>query len=175
MALGYRGLDALLFATGQGVERKHAEYFAKKVDNSRVWKITPADLETCIRIYEKDKEEIECIFCQIVREEAPADVLDRDISAWVITPLEPVVKNHVIVIPTHHQRDFATPYKGANFASHTMQMASEYAAKFPERDYNLITSKGRAATQSIFHLHIHLVPRVQGDGLKLPWSGQHFK
>jgi histidine triad (HIT) family protein len=176
MALGWRGLDALLFATGEGVERKYAEYFAKRVDASpRVWKITRKDLETCIRVYDRESEVIECIFCQIIRGEAPVDLVWDDLTSWVIRPLQPVVDEHVIVIPTNHQRDFATPYQGANFAPSVMQTACSYANQFPERDYNLITSKGVSATQSVFHLHIHLVPRVKGDGLKLPWSGQNFK
>jgi len=174
--LGWRGNDALIWAqTVHKAEYKHAKFFANKVDTSRYWKITKEDLDRCIAWYEEDKEEIECIFCRIVRGESPVDLVWDDYSAWVIRPLQPVVEDHVIVIPTRHQRDFATPYKGANFAPHTMTTASEYAAKFPDRDYNLITSKGTAATQSVFHLHIHLVPRVKGDGLKLPWSGQHFK
>jgi histidine triad (HIT) family protein len=38
------------------------------------------------------------------------------------------------------------------------------------RDYNLITSGGREATQTVMHAHVHYVPRRRGDGLKLPWS-----
>ena len=55
----------------------------------------------------------------------------------------------------------------------TMHRASELAADLGG-DMNLITSKGRPATQSVFHLHLHLVPRKVDDGLALPWySGKH--
>jgi histidine triad (HIT) family protein len=51
-----------------------------------------------------------------------------------------------------------------------MKVAVAYAD--PIGQYNFITSAGKAATQSVMHLHIHIVPRQEGDGLLLPWSGQ---
>jgi histidine triad (HIT) family protein len=173
--LGWRGSDALIWAqVVQKAEYKHAMFFARKVDSSKLWKICKKDLERAIELYERDREEIECIFCQIVRGESPAEILMDDFNAWVIRPLKPVVEGHVIVIPLKHQRDF-TPFKGGySFASFAFETAGNYAAQFPDQDFNLITSKGKTATQSVFHLHVHLVPRHKGDGLKLPWSGQNF-
>ena len=52
-----------------------------------------------------------------------------------------------------------------------MRRAAELMAERPAA--NLITSKGREATQSVFHLHVHVVPRAAGDGLPLPWTPQH--
>jgi len=86
----------------------------------------------------------------------------------IIDPLNPVTPGHKIVIPRKHVSD-----AGANpeVSAFTMQVASAYAAKL-ECDYNIITSSGRNATQSVFHLHIHVIPRREGDGLHLPWTGQ---
>ncbi len=52
-----------------------------------------------------------------------------------------------------------------------MRRAAELMAGHPT--VNLITSKGEAATQSVFHLHVHIVPRQEGDRLPLPWTPQH--
>ncbi len=174
-SLGWRGLDALIWAqTVHNVDQKHAKFFARKVDTYKSWKICKEDLDRAIAWYEKEKEQIECIFCQIVRGESPAEILMDDFNAWVIRPLNPVVDGHVIVIPTKHQRDF-TPIDGSySFAHFVFETAGRYADQFPDQDFNLITSKGKNATQSVFHLHVHLVPRRKGDGLKLPWSGQNF-
>jgi histidine triad (HIT) family protein len=82
-------------------------------------------------------------------------------------PLNPVTPGHVLVIPTIHVADFTTKPSVSAFVMHK---AAELAADIGP--CNLITSKGREATQSVFHLHVHLVPRQLDDGLLLPWSNQ---
>lgn len=86
----------------------------------------------------------------------------------VFEPLNPVVKGHLLVVNKRHSKDFTD--KPMIFAE-TAKVAAEVAAE-KGGDYNLITSKGEAATQSVFHCHIHLVPRREGDGLLLPWTNQ---
>lgn len=105
-----------------------------------------------------------CIFCEIVEGRAPATIVERWNDALAIIPLNPVVDGHLLVIPTKHVEDFTTvPFVSAL----TMVRAAELVAGMGS--YNLITSKGRPATQSVFHLHLHLVPRAENDGLALPW------
>lgn len=113
-----------------------------------------------------------CVFCGIVAGTERAEVLNRIGDVVIFTPLNPVVDGHVLVVPTDH---YATPDENPlGFAT----MAS-YAAMWAlggrgrgVTDYNLIISAGEAATQSITHAHLHYVPRVPGDGLTLPWTGQ---
>ena len=108
--------------------------------------------------------ETSCIFCEIVEERAPATIVERWNDAIAIVPLNPVVQGHLLVIPTKHVADFTTtPFVSAQ----AMFRASELVAGMGS--YNLITSKGKPATQSVFHLHLHLVPRTEDDGLALPW------
>ena len=115
---------------------------------------------------------MDCVFCRIVAGEEPATILYRNNWSMVIVPLEPVVVGHVIAIPNRHATDFSDDWLTSLEA---MSAAFEYA-RTNMVDYNLITSKGRAATQSVFHLHLHLVPRSEGDGLALPWySGKKKK
>lgn len=114
----------------------------------------------------------DCVFCRIVAGEVPATVLWRDFGAMVIVPLNPVTEGHVIALPEKHAADFADDWLATSDAMHA---AFQYAQKI-SGDMNLITSKGRAATQSVFHLHVHLVPRKDNDGLALPWySGKRGK
>jgi histidine triad (HIT) family protein len=99
-------------------------------------------------------ETYDCPFCAIVAGRAPAEIVHEWDDALAIVPLNPVTKGHLLVIPKVHA---------------TMRRASELAA---EQWCNVITSRGRVATQSILHLHIHVVPRREDDGLALPWTGQ---
>jgi histidine triad (HIT) family protein len=105
-----------------------------------------------------------CPFCEIVAGRAPATIVEEWPEALAIVPLNPVVEGHVLVIPREHVRDFVD---NPEVSAATMRCASELVAGMGS--YNLITSKGRPATQSVFHLHLHLVPRAVDDGLALPW------
>jgi histidine triad (HIT) family protein len=106
-----------------------------------------------------------CPFCEIVAGRAPATVVREWDETLAIVPLGPVVEGHTLVIPKSHTPDFTTaPY----IAAMTMHRASELAAE-SEQPMNVITSRGREATQSVMHLHLHLVPRAANDGLALPW------
>ena len=112
-----------------------------------------------------------CVFCDIVAGSSPATVLGDGISNVAIVPLNPVVDGHFIVIPKTHVSD---AMDDPSVTGNTMHDASLWTRMFADRDpryqsVNFITSVGRPATQSVFHLHIHVVPRDFDDGLALPW------
>lgn len=110
----------------------------------------------------------ECIFCEIVAERSPAKFRARGISSVAIEPLNPVTPGHLLVIPRKHVTD---ALDDPGVTATTMYDAAVWAKLFdPSGAMNIITSVGSAATQSVFHLHVHLVPRAEGDGLILPWS-----
>lgn len=106
-----------------------------------------------------------CVFCAIVAGEAPATVVRSWRDAIAIVPLNPVTEGHTLVIPATHVKD-AT--EDPRVSALTMQAAAEYAAGVGP--CNVITSVGREATQTVLHLHLHVVPRRDGDGLALPWT-----
>lgn len=113
--------------------------------------------------------DLNCVFCAIVRGDEPADLL----ASWpgeaiAITPRHPVTPGHVLIIPTTHVADFRDR---PEVSATTVRAAAEYAQTIPTH-VNLITSAGSDATQTVFHLHVHLVPRRPADGLALPWTGQ---
>ena len=106
-----------------------------------------------------------CVFCNIVSgSERPINgFAGRWPDAIAIVPLGPVVDGHVIVIPNAHIRDaLEDPVVSA--------AAMARACEIAEAPCNIITSVGTQSTQTVMHLHIHVVPRSADDGLKLPWS-----
>lgn len=107
-----------------------------------------------------------CVFCRRV-ENHEYDVTAVD-SVVMFEPLDPVVPGHMLFIPRYHARDAAeNPFA----ARDCMNAAAAYADR-RGLDANIITSIGPFATQTVFHLHLHYVPRREGDGLALPWTGQ---
>lgn len=113
-----------------------------------------------------------CVFCEIVAGRAPATIVRDWPKALAIVPLNPVTEGHTLVMPKDHSADFTTGAESLIWA----MTAAAVVAREMGGPMNLITSKGTEATQSVFHLHVHLVPRAKDDGLALPWysgKGNH--
>ena len=109
---------------------------------------------------------IGCVFCEIVEGSAPAEVVFDWSNALAIVPLDPIVRGHILVLPKMHVTDFQ---EDPLVAGMVMQRVAELARILAYPASNVITSLGRPAAQSIFHLHYHLIPRATDDGLALPW------
>lgn len=107
-----------------------------------------------------------CPFCEIVAGRAPATVVQEWDDAVAIVPLGPVVEGHTLVIPKTHVPDWV---EDPTVTGATATRAAELAQELDLAIGNLITSAGEEATQSVFHLHLHLIPRAENDGLALPW------
>lgn len=108
----------------------------------------------------------DCPFCDRI---AKGEYDYRNQRAVSFEPLNPVTPGHRLVVSTCHARSALSDHvvSGA-----TMEFAVLIAKRLGIEQCNFITSAGPAATQSVQHLHIHLVPRRDGDGLALPWTGQ---
>lgn len=90
----------------------------------------------------------------------------------VFEPLNPVTPGHMLVVPRRHVRD---AMEDPEVTARVFQVAAEYARyrSLPGfGQFNFISSAGEDATQTVFHLHVHVVPRRRDDGLVLPWTGQ---
>ena len=108
-----------------------------------------------------------CIFCRILRGDAPEpENFETDNKVASFTPLNPVVPGHRLFIPRLHVQDAAeSPF----WTGILFMAAADYAS--PRRNaFNLITSAGEWASQTVMHLHIHYVPRQLNDKLRLPWT-----
>ncbi|WP_405479904.1 HIT family protein [Streptomyces anulatus] len=111
----------------------------------------------------------DCVFCRIAAGQAPATIVREWDDAIAIRPRSGgCTDGHVFVLPRVHVEDAGTDIE---VTKAVMGRAVELMAELPAA--NLITSKGAEATQSVFHLHVHIVPRRDGDDLPLPWTPQH--
>jgi histidine triad (HIT) family protein len=106
----------------------------------------------------------ECTFCEIAAGRAPATIERSDADYLAIVPLNPVVEGHLLVLPRVHVTDASID---PEVTAGTMRFA---ARVLPWGDSNIITSVGPYASQTVLHLHVHIVPRRMGDGLHLPWT-----
>ncbi|MEV5953677.1 HIT domain-containing protein [Streptomyces sp. NPDC051987] len=108
----------------------------------------------------------DCPFCRIVRGVAPARLVREWEGALAISPRGGgVTPGHVLVLPKTHVPDVAAdPAVSAMTMRHAAELAGEVG------DCNVITSRGAVATQTVPHLHVHVVPRRHGDGIVLPWT-----
>jgi diadenosine tetraphosphate (Ap4A) HIT family hydrolase len=113
-----------------------------------------------------------CVFCdRLIAGEYDLDYPALDTVAF--EPLNPVTPGHLLFVPKRHVENAAAePWVTGRAFEAAASFASDLDfASSPAREFNLITSAGSTATQTIKHLHIHYVPRRAGDGLALPWTG----
>jgi histidine triad (HIT) family protein len=107
-----------------------------------------------------------CIFCEIIAGVAPAKIVDAWTDAMAFVPLTPVCDGHVLIVSRMHVDDAAT---NQWTTASVMRRAAAYIQEMGG-SWNIITSIGKAATQSVKHLHVHLVPRTEDDNLMVPWG-----
>ena len=113
----------------------------------------------------------DCIFCKIVAGELPARVVAEDERTLAFMDIAPATRGHALVIPRAHSRDLLEV--PAEDLQATVEAARRLAGLAVERlgaeGVNLLNSCGAAAWQSVFHFHVHVIPRYSDDPLKLPW------
>jgi len=113
----------------------------------------------------------DCLFCKIVRGEMPAHRIWEDERTLAFLDIYPGTAGHALVVPKAHARDlFDLPAddRDAVFAT-ARRVAAGLVAETGAEGINLHQANGKAAGQVIFHFHLHLLPRREGDGLRCPW------
>lgn len=107
-----------------------------------------------------------CIFCDIFAGFAPADIVRDWGDAFAFRPLGPRNEGHTLIVPRRHfGRPDDAPAEFGVLAARAAALAGESGS-----DYHLIVNAGPAAGQSVFHVHLHLLPRERGDGIRMPWD-----
>jgi histidine triad (HIT) family protein len=113
----------------------------------------------------------DCLFCKIVAGEIPAQVVDENERTVAFMDINPGTRGHLLVVPRQHARDLLEIDQDDLAA--TMASAQRMAARVVERldadGVNLLNCCGSAAWQTVFHFHVHVIPRYDGDPLRLPW------
>lgn len=115
-----------------------------------------------------------CIFCKIANGEIPSKTLYEDERFRVILDLGPASKGHALILPKDH---YANLYElPEETAGDVMKLAKRMAARMTQRlgceGFNLVQNNGELAGQTVFHFHMHLIPRYKDDGQKIGWKPQ---
>jgi histidine triad (HIT) family protein len=113
----------------------------------------------------------DCIFCGIVAEQIPAEVIHRDEHTLAFMDIAPATRGHCLVIPTAHAQDIwaLSVEQLQQVVTTARHLADRIRDTLQPDGLNLLQSNGAAAFQTVFHSHLHLVPRWRDDGLTLPW------
>jgi histidine triad (HIT) family protein len=116
--------------------------------------------------------EADCIFCKIVAGEIPAQIIDQDEHTLTFLDIAPATRGHALVIPKRHATDLLEidPNQLAAVTMAAKRQAQRARDRLGADGVNLINSCGSAAWQTVFHFHMHVIPRYVGDPLKLPWE-----
>ncbi len=113
----------------------------------------------------------DCIFCKIVAGEVPGQIIAEDERTISFMDISPATRGHTLVIPRRHARDLLE-IEPEDLAA-TMLAAQRVARVVKDRlgadGVNLLNSCGAPAWQTVFHFHVHVIPRYDDDPLRLPW------
>lgn len=116
-----------------------------------------------------------CIFCKLIAGEIPCFKLFEDESTLAFMDINPASAGHALVIPKEHSADIHAVSDAA--ISATVKTAKLIAAAIDKtlspEGLNLLQCNGPAAAQSVLHFHMHVLPRREGDELKLNWGLEH--
>jgi histidine triad (HIT) family protein len=113
----------------------------------------------------------DCIFCKILAGELPATIVDEDERTVSFMDINPATRGHVLVIPRAHSEDLMSidPDDLCAVAVASQRQAARAKERLRADGVNLVNSCGSVAWQTVFHFHVHVIPRYSGDPLRLPW------
>ena len=113
----------------------------------------------------------DCIFCKIVEGELPSTRVDEDERTISFMDIAPATRGHALVIPREHSSDLLSVEEEdlRAVADASKRLAARAKERLGADGVNLLNACGAVAFQSVFHFHMHVIPRYEGDGLRLPW------
>lgn len=119
-----------------------------------------------------------CTFCDLIRGAAEVSVCYEDAEALAFMDIQPVNAGHVLVVPRQHYESLLdVPQElGVHLFGVTMKLAGAVKRVTNCEGLNLVVNSGVAAGQDVFHYHVHIIPRMKGDGfdIELPFSGSEM-
>ena len=114
----------------------------------------------------------DCVFCKIVSGDIPSNTIYENSEFKVIMDISPATKGHVLVLPKEHFKDIYDI--DAETAGKLFQLAAVVARALKEvlhcDGLNIIQNNGEIAGQTVFHFHMHLIPRYEGDDVTVKWK-----
>jgi histidine triad (HIT) family protein len=113
----------------------------------------------------------DCIFCKIIAGELPGEIVDSDERTVAFMDINPATRGHALVIPRAHSKDLMEiaeeDLEATNVAARRLAARMDESLK-PD-GFNILNCCRPAAWQTVFHFHVHVIPRYDDDPLKLPW------
>ena len=113
-----------------------------------------------------------CIFCKIANGEIPAKTVYEDEEFRVILDLAPATKGHALILPKSHYKNlYELPDETA---AKVMKLAKKMATTMTEKlgcdGFNIVQNNNEVAGQTVFHFHMHLIPRYENDNQRISWN-----
>lgn len=114
----------------------------------------------------------DCVFCRIVAGELPSFAVAESGRAYAFADISPATRGHTLVVPRTHSADVHEIAEDDLTACILLakQVAARVKGRLDATGVNLLHSAGAGAWQTVFHFHIHVIPRYEGDPLRLPWT-----
>jgi histidine triad (HIT) family protein len=114
----------------------------------------------------------DCLFCRIVAGELPSTRVHEDDRVVALMDIFPATRGHVLVIPRAHAADLrdVAPDDLTAAAAAAQLLAGRAFDRLGAAGVTVMQSNGAAAWQTVFHYHVHVIPRYDGDPLVLPWT-----
>ncbi|HYG54093.1 MAG TPA: HIT family protein [Burkholderiales bacterium] len=114
---------------------------------------------------------MDCIFCKIVAKQIPATVVHEDAHTLAFMDIGQVNPGHVLVAVKKHAENLygLDDTQAAELFKAAARVARAVRGAFNPEGLSVYQANGKAAGQTVFHFHLHLVPRYEGDGMNLTW------
>jgi histidine triad (HIT) family protein len=114
----------------------------------------------------------DCLFCKIVAGEVPATLVREDERTVAFMDINPATRGHLLVVPRAHSKNLLEIGSDdlAASAAAVQQLAALVTERLGADGVNVLNSCGRTAWQTVFHFHLHVIPRYTADPLRLPWT-----
>jgi histidine triad (HIT) family protein len=112
----------------------------------------------------------DCLFCKLVAGEIPSHKIDEDDKTLAFMDINPWTRGHALVIPKAHSRNVydIEPADLAAMHAAAQRVARRMRDRLASEGVNIIQSSEPVAMQTVFHTHVHVIPRYSDDGLRLP-------
>lgn len=119
----------------------------------------------------------ECVFCRILRGDIPAQKVYEDQASVAILDINPVAEGHVLVLPRRHVETWdVLPEDLVGDLSRAAQKVARAVLKaMGAEGFNVLSNNHRCSGQAIPHVHLHIIPRRTGDGVKFNWVTATYK
>ena len=116
----------------------------------------------------------DCLFCRILAGELPAQIVAEDERTVSFMDINPATRGHALVIPRTHAEDLyeTDPQDVAATAVAAQRLAQGARDRLGADGVNILNACRPAAWQTVFHYHVHVIPRYADDPLRLPWTPQ---